>query len=368
MGTTSSRAAALVALVVLALLVAPGIAAAETRSGGTIVIEADETVLGDLEASGGTVLVHGRVTGDLQAFAGNVVIDGEVGGNVEAFSGNVVIDGAIDGDVVAVAGNVEVRPGASIGGSLEAAGGNVLVLGAVSGDARLAGESVRLGPTAAIGGSLEYDSAGFVRDDGATVAGSIERNPDMEIGPTFGGLGALPDLSGAVAVYGFLVNLVLGAVLLTAFPGFSRAVADRAVGDPVRSGGIGLLALVGVPIALVLVAVTIVGIPLSIVGALLFAMAAWVGAVYGRLAVGDWLLSLTDYENRWASLLVGLLAVAVLVRVPAVGWAFSIGVLLLGLGALFGALYARYAGGPGVTTDRPDTSEPTDRGEGPRPA
>jgi len=82
-----------------------------------------------------------------------------------------------------------------------------------------------------------------------------------------------------------------------------------------------------------------VGIPVTIAGLVAYALAVWIATIYGRYAVGATLLSYTDVENRWADLLVGLVVVAALVRIPAVGGLFEIAVLLLGLGAMAGLLY-----------------------------
>lgn len=76
--------------------------------------------------------------------------------------------------------------------------------------------------------------------------------------------------------------------------------------DPLRTGGVRLLALVGIPVVLVVLLVTIVGIPLALVDAFVFALALWVAPVYGRFAVDAWPVSLADVESRWAGLLVGV--------------------------------------------------------------
>jgi hypothetical protein len=95
-----------------------------------------------------------------------------------------------------------------------------------------------------------------------------------------------------LGVYSFFVNLPLGALLLLAFPRFSRRVADSAFEGPGRAGAAGFMILVGVPVLLVLTAITIIGIPLAVVGAMVFGVLVWVGAVYGRIAVGTWLTPL----------------------------------------------------------------------------
>jgi hypothetical protein len=88
-------------------------------------------------------------------------------------------------------------------------------------------------------------------------------------------LGALPGVVAAeiraggamvVGVYGFLVNLAVGAILLVGFPRFSAGVTERVGTEPLRTAGVGLVTLIAVPIGLLLIAVTIIGIPLAIIG------------------------------------------------------------------------------------------------------
>jgi hypothetical protein len=117
---------------------------------------------------------------------------------------------------------------------------------------------------------------------------------------------------------------------------------------------------------LVAVALTVVGIPLSLLGALLFAMVAWVGSLYGRVAVGAWLASLADVEHRWLSLVAGFVVVALVARVPVVGGIVEFVVFLLGLGALSLAVYGRYRRSrPGDAVEADDA--PVDESAG-RPA
>lgn len=326
------RSVALVCgLLVLSTLA--GVAAAqETRTGGTVVVAEGETVEG-LTAAAGTVVVRGTVDGNLQALAGDVYVAGEVTGDVVALSGNVRVDGRVRGDVSALGGNVNVGRSAAVGGSLEAVAGTVVVDGVVAGDARLVGGTVSLGPNAVLEGDLEYEGR-LARAEGAAVGGSVVRRPGMRVGP----VGFVP--RAAMFVYGLLANALLGALLLLAFPTFSADVAARATADPLRTAGVGLVVAVGVPLALVLLAVTLVGIPLSIGGALVFGVVAWTAAVYGRFAVGTWVLSFTELESRWLALALGLVVVAAVARLPLVGGLVRLAVFLVGLGALALALRA----------------------------
>jgi len=327
-----------VCLLVVAL---PGIAVADTRSGGTVTVGPDETVEGDLESFGGTVVIEGTVTGDVQAFGGTVVVDGTVDGSVEAFAGTVEIGGTVEGDVEAAGGAVTIADGARIGDDLSVGASSVTVDGAVAGDAEIGAERIVLGPTAEIGGDLTYDGQ-LERADGATVGGSVSRNSEVSAGPSGPGI-SLP--SGSFTVYGVLVNLLAGAVLLVAFPRFSTAVADGATDDPLRSGAFGLLALVAVPLLCLLLLVTVVGIPLSLAGLIGYVFLVWAGALYGRFAAGRWLLAQTGRDSRWAALSIGVLGIALLKFVPILGDLIEAVVVLLGLGALVLALSDRYGSG-----------------------
>jgi len=327
------------ALIVL-LAVLPGVTAAEERLGGSVVVGPDETV-DSLQAVGGTVVVHGTVNGPLQVVGGDVLVTGTVNGNAEIAAGNVRISGEVTGDIDIASGNIEIADGATVTGDLRAGAGNIYLDGTIDGDVTVGAETITLGPSAVITGDLEYDGA-LEQHDEAVVEGTVTRNPGLGAGPTIGDrpISTVPDW--VVSVYAFLANLLLGAVLLAVFPRFSRTVSDRVANEPLRSGGVGLLALIGVPIALVLIMLTIIGIPLSLLGFAVFGLLLWVGTVYGRIAIGDWLLSLVGVRNRWAGLLVGLIVVALLLEITLLGELASLVVLVLGLGALATTAYERY--------------------------
>ncbi|NEU55393.1 polymer-forming cytoskeletal protein [Halorussus sp. MSC15.2] len=327
------------ALVVLAAVPAP-VAADETRAGGTVVVEEGETVNESVRAFGGTVVVRGTVNGDLSAMGGNVNVEGRVNGDLQAASGNVRINGTVTGDVSAAGGNVVLSESGRVGGQLDAGAGSVVLDGEVGGDAQIGADTITLGPTAVIGGDLTYDG-NLDRADGARVAGEIRQDssPDAAVGPA--GLVVPKWLAG---VYGFLANLVLGAILLLAFPRFSNGTAERAADNPLRSGGIGLLSFVGIPVLFVLLLISLVGIPLGLLVVLLYPLVLWVGYVYGAFSLGAWGLGLADTDSRWLALAAGLLAVSVVGFVPILGGIVQFLVLLVGVGAFALGAWRGYRG------------------------
>ncbi|KTG08276.1 bactofilin family protein, partial [Haloferax profundi] len=308
----------LVALFLVALVVGSlaGVATAQQgpSAGGAVVIDEGETYVGDLEATGGTVIIAGTVDGDVSTAAGNVVVTetGEVTGSLEGVAGSVTIEGTVDGDVNLAAGAIFVRDTATIGGTMEAAGGDVRLDGAIAGDVRVGAESVTVGPSAQIGGSMEYDAATATIDSGAAIAGGATQVDDVElVGPPVFGV-PVSQFEGPVIPawvftgYWLLANFVLGAIIILVAPQFARRVTGLGTKKAVRSGGVGLLLVVAVPIVLLVLLLTIIGIPLSFAGGVGFLLALWVASIYGALVLGTWLLSLADYDNRWVALFAGL--------------------------------------------------------------
>lgn len=324
-------------VVVLATTAMSSVAAAQPTTAGTVVVEEGETV-SEVDAFAGTIIVRGHVTGDVSGAAGTVVIAGTVDGAVDVATGSLRISGTV-GSVSGGAGSIHLAEGGVVAGNFEVGGGDVMIDGTIQGNARIGAGTITLGETAAIGGSLTYD--GTLQGNLGAVEGDVTR--DRSLGAEVGS-GLQPIAEGASALYAFLLHLLLGALLLAVFPAFSRRTADRVSTDPVRTGLIGLGALVGVPVLLLAIAITVVGIPIALAGLLLFGFLAWIGLVYGRFAVGTWLLSLLDREHRWMALVAGLLVGSLLAFVPFVGGVLNFLIFLLGLGALASGLYAHYKG------------------------
>ncbi|WP_254768109.1 bactofilin family protein [Salinilacihabitans rarus] len=333
---TGRRAVVLVVVAVLLLSAGTGVVAAgPIQSGfGTVVVEEGETSDG-IEGVAGSIVVRGTVSGDVAGVAGTVHVaeGGTVDGAVEVAAGSVRVDGTVTGDVSAGAGHVEVGETARIGGDLAVGAGYLSVDGAVDGDVRAGAETIVLGPNADVAGEFRYDAGEFTEDPAASVGGGVVHDASLG-GNGVGTVEVFTVPPWLVTGYELVASLLLGAVLLAVFPSFSSGVASRVADDPVTSGGVGVLTLIGVPVALVLVALTVVGIPLTVLGAFGFALAVWVAVVYGQYAVGAWALGLADRENRWLALAVGLVGFAVLGAVPFLGGLLEFVAFLLGLGAL----------------------------------
>jgi len=324
-------AALLGLLLVLAVL--PGIVVADQRTGGTIVVEEGETVDGDLTATGGTVVVRGTVEGDLYAYAGTVVVEenATVTGRLRAYAGTVRIAGTVGENAVVYGGSVTLAESGEIDRSFGAAAGEVTLAGTIGGDATVGASTVTLEETAVIEGDLTYD--GRFDDRGGQVEGTTLQSSDLDIAP-----GGSPLFGPVFSVYWMLATLLLGGLLLLAFPDFAAAVVDLAETDPLRVGALGLGVVVGLPLVLLVLALTVVGLPLALVGLVGYLLLLWVGGVYGRYVIGVLLLSLRDIEHRWGALLVGVVVVGLVGLIPYLGPVVRLLVALFGVGAVAAGL------------------------------
>ncbi|MGB9964437.1 bactofilin family protein [Halobacterium hubeiense] len=335
--STPRRALVLALVAVLALSTFAGVAAADDRAGGTVVVEEGETVTNGLQATGGTVVVRGTVEGDLDAFAGAVDVaeSGTVTGDLSGAAGSIRVAGTVDGSVDVAAGSIDVTETGVVRGNLTGGAGSFTHAGTINGSVRVGAGSVALASTASVGGDFVYDGE-FTQAEGATVGGEVRHDPDLGSMQ----VSVLPEIaSWLLTLYFLALTLFVGALLLVALPGVSATVADATANSPLRTLGAGFAALVGAPFALVLLSLTVVGIPVAVVGAFLYALAVALSYVWGAYAVGAWLLSQADREHRWLALLAGVLAVHAVGYVPFLGALVEFAVLLFGLGGLTVAAY-----------------------------
>lgn len=307
------------------LLSFTGVAAADSRAGGTIIVDEGETVNG-LSATGGTVIIRGTVDGDLRVYGGDIRIaeSGEVTGIVRAYGGTVKIDGIIGENALAYAGSVTLGETAEVSQSFGAVAGTVTIAGAVGGDANVFAGTITLAQTAIVQENLIYE--GSLIDKGGTVNQATQQARELALVPPLGPLYII------FTALMFLADLLLGILLLYTGPQFATTAVKTATTEPLQTAGAGGVGCLTVGSLSVLFIITIVGIPLAIGLGLLGLVFAWVATVYGRYIVGEWLLGFVNVNNRYLALFVGVSLVALLRLIPFVGPVVRVGVFLLGAG------------------------------------
>jgi cytoskeletal protein CcmA (bactofilin family) len=298
-------------------------------------VDLDERIERNAFVSGGDVTVGGYVGGDLYAAGGDVRLEGEVDRDLRMAGGTLRIspEAEVRGNATLAGGSIVVE--GSVSGDLRAYGERIVLDGAVSGDVDFAGDKLRLGPNARVEGELRYRSgSALVVEPGAQVVGAIRhttRQPDWQQ------LGHGAALLGGITIS--LGMVVLGAVLVLGMPAFSRESGELIRRKPWLAVGLGCAMLVGVPLALALLAVTIVGIPLALVLAFAYGALLMLGYLIGAIFLGDFALERMNARRLasvwWRALfmLIAVVVLAIVHRVPVIGdivWAL---VFLAGIGA-----------------------------------
>lgn len=438
--TETPRGGTLLALLLLiaAALLAGAARGAEFRGADEVVIAEGEVIDGDLYASGQRVEVRGRILGDLVATAQDVVVLGEVEGDLIAAGRSIELRGtvgddariagaaltllpeaSVGGDLVAAGYGLDLQPGASVGGDLLFGGRQALVAGTVTGAASFGVEALQLdgviegdvtAETGAAAGAGGPPPALWGLPTVPVVAAGLSLGPDARLGGDLTlrappGTPLPPAASAAVAGEtrleplaaepdrpwwrGWLERALLligvGWALLLLAPGATGRATGLLRRRPLRSVGLGALALFATPLALLLGLllagalaallsllslgglgaglVLIVG-ALSLLTLLLLLLATLVLAPpLAALAVGRWLLERSGAGvdagagSALAALVLGVVLLTLLARVPFVGALVALAVALFGLGAAWLALWSRRGSPPASGRLRPEGVE-----------
>ncbi len=322
------------------------------QSGSQITISAEETVDGDLYASGGRVLIEGSVDGDLIAAAGQVTISGEVTGDLMASGGAVDISGEVGGDARVAAGQTTVS--GSIGEDLFIASGQTTISDSGEVGEDLVFGSGRMTMNGTVGGDVlgatgDYDSQG-------TVMGTEEVTIREVEAPTTAD--RIVD-----ALQRFISLLLVAALFLWLAPRYVEEPTQTLRQRPWASLGIGFVGVIafGVLVFLVILVAVLLAIGVGLVGlsdlvgaiifaavvavavlafifflATVFGAPAWVGMALGSIA-----FSLDSTARRWVALIIGLAVVVALTSIPVAGGWIGLLVALFGLGAVILAFRPR---------------------------
>ncbi len=319
---------------------------------GDLVVAGQELVVdapigGDLIAAGESLNLRNSVSDDVRAAGRTLIFDAQILGHAVAVGAEVILTSdASVGDWAWFAGR-RVTVEGQVGEELRAAGQTVMVSGEVGGDAVLAAEEIQIEPGAIIRGDLIWDSETKPEiSANATVEGEIIREDLTGAFEEIGRFGEFGGLASAVLLGIALIATSCLAFLV--FPGFSGSVMGRIRSMPIRSLGLGIGVIVGIPLVIVVLFVTRIGWIVAIgtlFGHLLLLLCAM---VFGVVSVGKLELELTKKDEAGGRLLhllaigLGVALILLLAQIPLLGTIVLVTVLFSGLGAISGEFWQRY--------------------------
>jgi len=366
---TSALALVITGLCAALALPSPA-AAAEFRKGDTVEVHKDETIKGDTFLSGGRVRVdgtvdgdlylftesadvNGHVTGDVISFAKSLRVNGQVDGNVRSFVNALIITGTVGKNVLTFNETSNLDTTGKIGGSLTAFGESLSVDGKVGKD--FLGFFQKTNITGTVGGSFDGHGEALIIGSTAVIEGRAHFKGDKpaEVSPEAKLAHPLEfeklEHDEGHGHVGYAIWMViwsagfalLGLVLFALMPRFAQ--------EAVRSGeqyglsfGLGVLVLIGAPIAAMIACVTIVGLLVGISTFFLWIFMMLCTQIVVGAVIGQWMLGRTS--ETWpliGRMVLGLLVIRAVGALPYLGGWVKFAVMLWGMGAISLAIYRK---------------------------
>jgi hypothetical protein len=261
----------------------------------------------------------------------------------------------LDGSLIIFGGTATTEEDTVVEGDVVVLGGIVSVNGYIEGNLVGVGGVVNLNENAIVEGDLTTVAATLNRNPGAQVNGQVITGidiPALSVLPSTIDIPSFNRFEPAISpaaftfwrIFWFIFRTILWgalAALVTMFlPKQTTKVSDAIIDQPLTTGGVGLLAVIVVPIILVLLAITCILSPVSLLGALAIVI-AW---AFGRIAIGLEIGNriAKSFDKDWPVPLaagVGTFGLALVVDsagtfIDCVGWLLPTVVGLFGLGGV----------------------------------
>ncbi len=323
-------------------------------AGGTV--NFDGSLLGDLIAASRTLSFDGMIDGNLNAVGQRITVNGEICRSLRTFAQSVNISSLVEGDVTAFASEVTLGADAEIGRDIAIFGTEVFldgrvgsdayvhanivtITGRIEGDLKVNANKISIAPGAYVGGDFNYESKEKAKISAESqVIGETrwkKRTGDGESGALSG---LVPPPGSLIWSAVFLVGSIIVGVLLIVI----RREAVYSVLDEIRTNGpisglLGLAIILLMPVAIALTGVTLFGLPAAIAGLTLYTLIFFIAKVLTAIAIGMFLIGLMRKGKKvslgW-SLVLGLLVLAILFKIPILGWLVYLAAWSLGAGAI----------------------------------
>jgi hypothetical protein len=312
--------------------------------GARVVVGPQETKESEFTVAGADVEFMGKAQKGFRAFGASVVHSGEVEGDMTVLGAQVTLAGVYHG---------RVRAGAA----------DLVLSGTFDHDVAAGAAKITVAPTAVINGNLRYTAATLDRKEGARILGTIARREFRERDEWIQkGKKVLSGLWLAYWLLSIPALIIVGGLARYLFPRGTEDVLSRLSQFPWKSIGMGLVFLLAVPAAVMIAMATLVGIPGGIITLMIYALFLYLSRVFVGVWIGRRILGI--FKKTWAEaflgpLILGTLLTSLLLAIPILGWFFWFIFVLLGVGAMWQAVW----GEKRRQRQKPPPESPADSGE-----
>lgn len=338
-------------------------------AGGTVIVDAP--VSGDLVVTGGTITVNDTIQQDVLIAGADITMQGVVKDDVRGAGGRWFISGRVDGDVLITGGTITINSDAIILGDVIVTGGEIIIDGTVTGmlklfagsfvlngtvqaiearaenatingkvddEAVLSAHTIVIGEKAHFSKNLRYWNKVGRLDAGASIdASDIVLDPSLEMESGKWHYLGFPTL---LMVTWYLGMVMVFIVLLQyLFAGTFRRSAETIRDFSLKSLGLGVLLLLGIPISIVVLFLTIVGIPLGLLMLVGYATLLLLGTIIVAILIANWINN--TYDHSWSGFRIMMVSFIIFVILklatltPGIGPAIMFILICMGFGGLF---------------------------------
>ena len=351
---------------VLLIIIPLQIYGSDFRTDNTDILKRD-TIRDDLYIFGDYSDVRGLIEGDLTAFCYDISSDGKINGNANIFAYNidlisnvnrsvrlfgykVRVNGPIQGNALVFSNNCRIEDRTIIGrdfhfggnyvkidgtimGDVEGKASQITLSGTIEGNADFETERLLIVSPAEIRGNLVYKSPDeAIIDDDVIIDGEITWK-EQEYGSDEPGDVSIPT---AVKIIFLIMTLVTGLILILLFREHTNEAVLQIEQKFWVTLAVGCLSFIVLTFGAIVPAVLIVGLPLSLIMLITATILIYIGKIYVAIALGHYLFNRFRSGKKTAialEFIAGLIILAVLFAIPAVGWIIYILAFLLGTGA-----------------------------------
>jgi len=302
-------------------------------------------VKGDVIGGSQDITIKGKVSDDVYAWAEEIRIEGQVGDLFLGFGKEIIIKGKINGDVIAYGGSVRIMDGAEIFGNIYVGTallevGRAKIHGTVSGGAAKADLNGTFDKDINLSISKIAFGPGFSTP--ANVVLTLKNKPahPFKNAPTHLIIKIKPakHFLSYFSFFWFLISgFVIGLLLMILFRPLYDNIALFGLKKFLPSIGLGALFIVITPIIILL---AVIVLPLAFILGALYFITLYLGHIFTSYILAEALFTrLAKNTSRYLKFAVALLLIALLVKIPVVGFLLYLFALALGSGTFIFYLY-----------------------------
>lgn len=299
---------------------------------------------GNVFVIGDTVTIsNAEIFGNVFVIAKTLnITNSDIAGSIFAIAQDVEFGSHVD-DVYMIAQDINFNEHTSISRSARISANTIELNGSIGNDVYAMADTISLGTELEIDGTLSYTADKEISIPETASIGNVEYTPaeeeKVEAVQSFKGMSILMSAVSFI----FKVAVISGFIILFTNK-FSKVNKEMKTGKNIaKSLGNGALALILIPIIAFVLLFTVIGAGL---GTLLFAIYAIVLFLATPVAV----FSITEmlFGNKaksklglWGMTLGTALVIWILGKIPAIGWAISFVVFLIGLGVIVRTIFLK---------------------------